>query len=203
MNISAFAVAALVSLASLAHAEPAVKVGQPAPDFTLTDTQGKPRSLGALKGKYVVLEWTNPECPFVRKHYGSGNMQKVQRAAGAKGVFWLSINSSAQGLEGSLTDEQENELLKKTGAKPSAVALDHDGKVGRLYGAKATPTMFVIDPQGKVIYAGAIDDKPSPDPKTVASAKNFVLAALDAAMAGKPVETPLTRAYGCSVKYKD
>ena len=176
-------------------------VGQPAPLFSAPDATGAARSLVTYKGKWVVLEWVNHECPFVQKHYGSGNMQKAQKAATAKGAVWLSVNSSAPGKQGALDGKLAAKMVAEKGAAPAAVLLDPDGKVGHAYGAKTTPHMFVIDPKGTVVYAGAIDDKPSTDQADVATAKNFVLAALDEAMAGKPVTTASTQPYGCAVKY--
>ncbi len=176
-------------------------VGQPAPAFTVTDTQGVPRTLSAFKGKFVVLEWFNPDCPFSRKHYDSQNMQQLQRVAAQRGVIWLSIDSSAPGKQGHLTPETANTFVTQRGAAPTAVLLDPDGAIGRRYGAKATPHMFVINPEGVLIYAGAIDDVPSADPADVARATNYVQRALDEAMAGQAVSTPETNAYGCSVKY--
>lgn len=176
-------------------------VGQPAPAFSAPDQTGAARSLDAYKGKWVVLEWVNHECPFVQKHYGSGNMQKTQKAATAKGAVWLSVNSSAPGKQGALDGKAAAKVTADKGAAPTAVLLDPDGKVGKAYGAKTTPHMFVIDPKGTVVYAGAIDDKPSTDQDDVAGAKNYVLAALDEAMAGKAVTSASTQPYGCSVKY--
>ena len=185
----------------LAGGAGAIEAGQPAQDFTLKDTLGVDHALSAFKGKFVVLEWTNYDCPFVKKHYDSGNMQKLQKAYTEKGVVWLSVNSSAEGKQGNYAPERWNELIKEKGVAATAVLLDPDGTVGKMYGAKSTPHVFVINPEGVVIYKGAIDDKPSVDPESLKDAKNYVAAALDAAMAGKPVETPATQAYGCSVKY--
>jgi peroxiredoxin len=176
-------------------------VGQPAPAFSAPDQTGTTRSLDAYKGKWVVLEWVNHECPFVQKHYGSGNMQKTQKAATAKGAVWLSVNSSAPGKQGAMDGKVAAKLTADKGAAPTAVLLDPEGRIGHAYGAKTTPHMFVIDPKGTVVYAGAIDDKPSTDQEDVKTAKNLVLAALDEAMAGKPVTSPSTQPYGCSVKY--
>ncbi len=178
-------------------------VGEPAPGFTLTDTNGKTHSLADLKGKTVVLEWWNYECPFVGKHYGSGNMQKLQKEWTAKGVVWLTVSSSAPGRQGYVDAAKANALMEEKGGAPSAVLLDHDGKVGRAYGAKTTPHMFVIDGQGTVVYAGGIDDKPSTDRADVATAKNFVSAALAEVTAGKRVTTAISQPYGCGVKYAD
>jgi len=179
----------------------ASEASQPSQDFTLKDTLGVDHALSAFKGKFVVLEWTNYDCPFVKKHYDSGNVQKLQKTYTEKGVVWLTINSSAPGKQGNYPPEKWNEMIKEKGSAATAVLLDPDGKVGKAYGAKTTPHMFVINPEGVVIYKGAIDDKPSVDPGSLKDAKNYVEAALDAAMAGKPVETPATQAYGCSVKY--
>jgi peroxiredoxin len=178
-------------------------VGDPAPSFTLTDTKGQTHSLADLKGKTVVLEWWNYECPFVGKHYGSGNMQKLQKEWTAKGVVWLTVSSSASGKQGYVDAAKANAWMKEKGAAQTAVLLDHDGKVGRAYGAKTTPHMFVIDPKGTVVYAGGIDDKPSTDQADVATAKNFVSAALVEVTAGKRVTMAISQPYGCSVKYGD
>jgi len=193
------AVAALIFVA-LARGATA---GQPAPAFTGTDSHGKPESLAQYRGKYVVLEWTNRDCPYTRKHYDSGNMQKLQQQWTARGVVWLSILSSAPGEQGYLTAEQENAQLTRAGAHPTAAILDPHGEIGRLYSAKTTPHMFVIDPEGKILYAGAIDDKPSTDKADVMTAKNYVSAALSSALAGQPVAVASTRPYGCSVKYAE
>ena len=190
--------ATLISPASFA-----AKVGAPAPDFSAKDIDGKTVKLSGYQGKYVVLEWHNQGCPYVKKHYNSSNMQKLQAKWTQKGVIWLSIISSAKGKEGYVTADEEKTYLKEKSASPTDVLLDSDGIAGKLYSAKTTPHMFVIDPKGTLIYDGAIDDKPSTDVKDVEGAKNYVSAALDEAMAGKPVTTSSTRPYGCSVKYKD
>jgi hypothetical protein len=179
----------------------AVQPGSPAPDFTATDTHGQTHTLAQYQGKYVVLEWHNRECPFTRKHYASGNMQRLQREWTAKGVIWFTVISSAPGQQGFMTADQENAFLQKVNASPTAVLLDPTGQLGHLYGAKCTPHMFVISPAGILIYDGAIDDKPTTDEEDIASAHNYVSAALQEAMAGKPVSTPATPPYGCSVKY--
>jgi len=179
----------------------AVTTGQPAPDFTLTDTNGQSHSLSQFKEKYVVLEWFNHDCPFVKKHYDSGNMQALQKEYTSKDVVWLSINSSAAGKEGYYNAEQTNQMMKDKTAAPTAVLLDSDGKVGQLYGAQTTPHMFIINPDGILIYQGAIDDKKSTDPADISSSKNYVESALDAAMAGQSVSESTTKSYGCSVKY--
>jgi peroxiredoxin len=194
-------VAAGLAAATAGLAAAQAVVGQPAPPFTATDTNGKPESLADFKGKWIVLEWTNNDCPFVGKHYGSGNMQKLQKTYTGKGVAWLSVISSGPGKEGYVDAARANALTKERGAAPSAVLLDPQGTVGRLYGAKTTPHMFVIDPQGKIVYQGAIDDRPSTDVADIAKARNYVTAALDEAMAGKAVTTASSAPYGCSVKY--
>jgi hypothetical protein len=196
----AMAVCLAAGLGATACAQEAA-IGKPAPDFTLTDTRGGTNTLSSFAGKYVVLEWTSFDCPFVKKHYGSGNMQNLQKTYTAKGVIWLSINSSAPGKQGNYPPEKWNEMIKEKGSAATAVLLDPDGKVGRLYGAKTTPHLFIVNPAGTLIYMGAIDDKPSFSPEDVKIAKNYVQMALDAAMAGQPVETSATQSYGCSVKY--
>lgn len=175
--------------------------GKPAPDFTGVDTAGKPISLAALKGKIVVLEWTNHECPYTVKHYVTQNMQGLQRDLAAQGVVWLTIASSAKGEQGHVTAKDAEKLTADRKAAPAHVVLDHDGKIGRLYGARTTPHMYVIGADGMLAYAGAIDDKPSASQADVKGARNYVREAVAAVAAGKPVATPTTRAYGCSVKY--
>ena len=176
-------------------------VGSAAPDFSLTDAKGKSHSLAEYKGKYVVLEWFNPECPFVKKHYGSDNMQKLQQEYTGKGVVWLTIDSSAPGTEGSLTPEQAEKISTAWKTKQTALLLDPDGKAGRAYGAKNTPNMVVINPEGKIVYEGAIDSKATPNPADIPTSTNYVKVALDESLAGKAVTTANTRPYGCSVKY--
>jgi peroxiredoxin len=180
-----------------------VRVGAPAPAFTAADSRGQTETLAQYRGKYVVLEWHNQGCPFTRKHYTSGNMQALQREWTAKGVVWFTVISSAPGKQGYVTPDEENAYLAQVHAAPTAVLMDPEGKLGRLYNAKTTPQMIVIDPAGNVIYDGAIDDRPTPDPADVHGARNFVSDALSEAMAGKPVGTSHTRPYGCSVKYPD
>src|SRR2546422_6451732 len=177
-------------------------VGSAAPDFSLTDAKGKPHSLSAYKGKYVVLEWFNPECPFVKKHYGSGNMQKLQEEYTGKGVVWLTIDSSAPGTEGNLTPEQAQKKMTEWKTRQTALLLDPEGKAGRAYGAKNTPDMIIINPEGKIVYEGAIDSKATPYPSDIPNSTNYVKIALDESMAGKTVSTSSTKPYGCSVKYK-
>jgi peroxiredoxin len=181
----------------------AVKTGEPAPGFTSVDSNGKQQSLSTYKGKFVVLEWHNQGCPYTKKHYESGNMQKLQKEWTAKGVVWLTVISSAQGTQGFVTPTQENEYLKTMNAVPTAVLMDPGGTLGHLYGAKTTPQMFIIDPSGTLIYNGAIDDHPTSDKSDIPNSKNYVTAALTEATSGKPVTEAVTRPYGCSVKYKD
>jgi len=174
----------------------AVKVGEPAPTFTATDNQGKEHSLATYKGKWVVLEWHNQTCPYVVKHYKSGNMQKLQKEWTSKGVVWLTIVSSGPGKAGYVTAAESVAYVKEQGASPTAVLLDPSGALGHLYEAKTTPHMFIIDPKGLLIYDGAIDDKPTRDLADVETATNYVSAALTEAMAGKPVTTPTSKPYG-------
>jgi peroxiredoxin len=195
------ALVCLLLLGSISTGSAAAIVGKQAPSIELRDSNGKAVRLDEFKGKFVVLEWVNFQCPFVGKHYGSGNMQKLQKAYTKKGVVWLSICSSAQGKQGHVNGREANELLKEKDAAPSRFLLDSAGSVGKAYGAKTTPHMFVIDPKGTVVYNGAIDDTPSTDKADIATAKNYLVAALDAAMSGKKVETAVTQPYGCSVKY--
>jgi len=179
----------------------AAEVGSAAPKFTLTDTNGSSHNLSDFKGKYVVLEWVNHGCPFVKKFYNPGKMQEFQKTWTGKDVVWLSICSSAPGKQGHMSAEEWNEKIKATGTKATAVLMDEDGTVGQQYGAKTTPHMYVIDPKGTLIYAGAIDDKKSTDPADIEGATNYVHQALQEAMAGKGVSTTSTAPYGCSVKY--
>lgn len=192
-------VAMLILISGMALAQ--VVSNQAAPNFTLTDTNDQKHSLSDYKGKFVVLEWFNPDCPFVKKHYNSGNIPNLQKQYISKGVVWLSIDSSAAGEEGNYPPQGLNTFMKDKGGSPTAIFADADGKVGHLYGAQTTPHMFVIDPKGILIYQGAIDDTPSPDIADLKIAKNYVSAALDAAMNGKPVAVNTTKSYGCGVKY--
>jgi peroxiredoxin len=179
----------------------AAKVGEAAPAFTATSTAGSSVSLGSYQGKVVVLEWTNHDCPYVRKHYETGNMQALQRETTGQGIVWLTIISSAKGEQGYVTPAQADELTSTRKAAPTAVLLDDKGVVGRMYGATNTPHMYVVDRTGVLVYAGAIDDKPTTRRGDVQGANNYVKAALDSMAAGQPVKTPVTRAYGCTVKY--
>jgi hypothetical protein len=182
-------------------ADPAAEVGRPAPEFSLKGADGTNHSLPDLRGKYVVLEWVNFGCPFVQKHYRSGNMPSLQKYSKEKGIVWLSICSSAPGNQGYFDGERLKGEISGMNAVPAAYLIDADGKVGRLYGAKATPTMFLVDPKGIILYGGAIDNIPSTDIDDVARARNYVKEALDLALAGKSVAVTSSKAYGCSVKY--
>jgi hypothetical protein len=208
MIASALAVVAGgVSIVSLGGEEAAAAtapvVGQPAPNFRLADMNGRPVTLADYRGKTVVLEWHNPGCPFVQKHYTSGNMQKTQAAATRDGVVWLSINSGGPGKQGHMDGAAAKQLVSKVGAKPTAYLLDPKGVVGKVYDAKTTPHMYVIDGKGTLVYAGGIDDKPTANPADVNGARNHVLAALTELKAGKAVSVASSRPYGCSVKYSD
>ena len=192
---------ALAVIAAPASAAPLI--GQAAPNFRATDVNGKAVSLSSYRGKTVVLEWHNPGCPFVKKHYGSGNMQKAQAAAAKDGVVWLTINSGAPGKQGHLSGAEARSMLAQAGARPSAYLLDPAGAVGRAYDAKTTPHMYAVNKAGTLVYAGGIDDKPTANPADVNGARNHVLAALSELKAGKAVSVTTSRPYGCAVKYKD
>jgi peroxiredoxin len=205
LAIAAFAAisASAVERATAVPPAPAAAVGQPAPAFSAPDIAGKTVRLGDYAGKIVVLEWTNDGCPFVGKHYDSGNMQALQRKYTAAGVVWLTIASSAPGEQGYVTPAEAKADLARWRAAPTDFLLDPDGIVGRLYDARATPNMVVVDGSGQIAYMGAIDDTPSTRLADVKTAHNYVVAALNAVAAGQPVAIPLTRAYGCSIKYKE
>jgi peroxiredoxin len=192
-------ISSLITFAALSAY--ALRVGDAAPDFTGTDSHGQTHKLSEYKGKFVVLEWTNNGCPYTVKHYSSGNMQALQKQWTQKGVVWLTVLSSAPGEQGYMTAAQENAYIGKVHADPTAALLDPTGAIGHEYGAKTTPHMFVIDPSGKLIYDGAIDDHPTTDVSDIPASKNYVSAALTEAMAGQTVATAYTRPYGCSVKY--
>jgi len=194
---AAFAVALAVSTAW------AARVGERAPDFTATDSNGKVHKLSEYAGKFVVLEWHNRGCPYTAKHYDSGNMQRLQHEWTARGIIWLTVISSAPGKQGFMTAADENAFLKQASATPTAVLLDPSGALGHLYDAKTTPQMFIVNPQGLLIYNGAIDDRATTDVSDINGAKNYVSLALGEALAGKPVSNATTRPYGCSVKYPD
>lgn len=203
LSILAIAVSAvaLATLGLAARANADATPGKAAPDFEAVDSKGRAVKLSDYKGKIVVLEWTNNGCPYVGKHYGSGNMQGLQKMAAEKGVVWLSIVSSAPGQQGYVSGLEADEVVAKAKASPAAVLLDPQGKVGRLYNAQTTPHMYVVDASGRLAYAGAIDDRPTANPADVKGARNYVVEALDAVLAGREVKTSSTRAYGCSVKY--
>jgi hypothetical protein len=201
MSARFFAAATLALLFTTAGAMADVRAGAPAPDFTAMDSNGKPVSLAAFNGKTVVLEWSNHDCPYVRKHYGSGNMQALQADAAAKGVVWLTVVSSAPGSQGYVSGLEANKLTDDRKARVAAVLLDPKVSLGRSYGATATPHMFVISPTGAMVYSGAIDDKPSTNAGDVQRARNYVREAIVAAAEGKTMTPSQTRAYGCSVKY--
>ena len=199
MNRSKWTLALLALLLTLPLL--GARVGEAAPDFVGTDSNGKTHKLSDYRGKVVVLEWHNQGCPYTKKHYESGNMQKLQKEWTAKGVIWLTVISSAPGTQGYVTAEQENDYLKKMNASPTAALLDPTGVIGHLYEAKTTPHMYIINPKGLLVYEGAIDDKPTSDPADITGATNWVAAALKETAASKQVSTPVTRPYGCSVKY--
>ena len=182
-------------------AQASVEVGKAAPDFSGIDSHGKTQTLSQYKGKTVVLEWTNHDCPYVRKHYHSGNMQALQKEATAKGIIWLSIISSAPGKQGHVSAAQANELTQSRNAAPTAVILDESSAIGRLYGAKTTPHMFIINPAGELVYMGGIDSIPTSNEADIAKATNYVRVALQDLADGKPIADNITRPYGCSVKY--
>ena len=194
-----------LALALILCSLPALAIipGTAAPDFKGTDSTGTQHTLSQYRGKFVVLEWANQGCPYDQKHYLSGNMESLQRQWTGKGVVWLSVISSAPGQQGHVTPAEENDYLRKMRAAPTAAILDPTSTIARLYEAKTTPHMFVIDPTGKLIYQGAIDDKPTTDQADIKTARNYLNEALTAALAGKSVPTASTRPYGCSVKYAD
>ncbi len=191
----------LTAVAFGASPQNVAEINKKAPDFKLRDSNGDEHSLSDYKGDYVVLEWINFDCPFVRKHYNSGNMQKLQKEYTGKGVIWLSVCSSAPGKQGSYTNDEINEKISKLKADMTAYLVDKNGAVGRMYDATRTPQMYIINPEGILVYAGAIDDKPSTDTDDIAGAFNYVRSALDSLLAGKQITTKVTVPYGCSVKY--
>lgn len=193
-------VACLLSLGAAASWA-AAAIGQPAPAFVGTDTNGKAVSLADLRGKTVVLEWVNPGCPYVRKHYGANNMQATQKAAVDKGVVWLAINSTARDATDYLPPDKMAGWMKEQKASATATLMDPEGKIGRAYGARTTPHMYIIDAKGTLVYAGAIDNKPNARGAEIATATNHVTQALGELLTGKSPSTPATQPYGCSVKY--
>lgn len=200
-RISMVVLALAISLGFASASVAEVKVDTAAPEFAVKDAAGKTHSLKEQKGKWVVLEWYNKDCPYVRKHYDPKNMQTLQERYTGKGVSWFTVISSAKGKQGYLETAEVAPNFTKENAKPTAVLLDVDGKMGKAYGAKTTPHMFVINPEGKVVYAGAIDDNNSADASVIPKSKNYVAMALDAGMAGKAIDKKTTAAYGCAVKY--
>ena len=196
---AAITVLALSSLTGAALAAP--EIGAPAPAFTGVDTAGKTWALEDLAGQPVVLEWTNHDCPYVEKHYGAGNMQALQREATDAGYVWLSVISSAPGTQGHVSAAQADALTAERDAAPTAVILDTDGSIGRAYRARTTPHMYLIDETGTLVYMGGIDDRATTDPADIPAATNYVRLAMNALEAGQPISRPVTRPYGCSVKY--
>src|ERR1700681_1721814 len=194
--------AVIASVAGALYAADVPPVGSAAPEFSAPDANGKTHSLSEYKGKYVVLEWFNPECPFVKKHYGSDNMQKLQSEYTGKGGVWLTIDSNAPGTEGNLTPEQAQKVMASWKTKQTALLLDPESNVAKLYGAKNTPDMVVISPEGKIVYEGAIDSKASPNPADIPSSTNYVKAAHDESLGGTAVSTAQTKPYGCHITYK-
>lgn len=190
---------ATLSMNLIAYETP---VDKPAPDFSCNDSNGFEHRISSYKGKIVVLEWLNHDCPFVKKHYGSGNMQKMQRIYTGKDVIWLSVISSVPGKQGFCTPDKANDLTRSKNAHPTAVLLDPLGTVGKKYSAKTTPHMFIINKEGTLVYNGGIDSKRSTDPKDVDRAVNYVAKALNELLAGEEVSTKTSAPYGCSVKYK-
>jgi peroxiredoxin len=200
LGLSAFALPASLFATATTPAH-AAGVGQAAPDFTLSDTAGQAVQLSRFQGKPVVLEWNNPGCPFVRKHYG-GNMQALQKEFTSKGVVWLAINSTETGSADHLAAPQLAAWLRDKGASPSATLMDEDGRVGKLYSARVTPHMYIVSAQGLLVYAGAIDSIPSARTADIEKATNYVRQGLDELLAGKAISTPTSQPYGCSIKYK-
>lgn len=201
-HCKSFCIVALSALLALgtAHAVPAV--GQKAPDFNLTDTAGKTVRLSDFKGRHVVLEWNNPGCPYVRRHYDTSNMQSLQKEVTGKNVVWLAVNSTAETHPDYLTPAQLSRWMVQQKAAPTATLMDETGKVGQAYGARTTPHMYLVDPNGVLIYAGGIDDQPSARGAEQKNATNYVRQGINEALAGKPLSKPVTAPYGCSVKYK-
>jgi peroxiredoxin len=192
---------ALLFCAFTTSAGAAARVGEPAPDFSGVDTAGNTHSLADYRGQLVVLEWTNHDCPFVRKHYDAGNMQAQQREATAQGAVWLSVISSAPGKQGHVSATEADRLTSERSAAPTAVLLDESGAIGRAYGARTTPHMYLVDRDGTLVYMGGIDSVPSSNPADIDKARQHLRIALAEVTQGKAVSEPVTRAYGCSVKY--
>ena len=200
LAIAALAFAVIIAPSAKSNAA-SPEIGKAAPDFSATDIEGNPFKLSDHKGDIVVLEWTNHQCPFVVKHYDSGNMQKVQKETREKGVKWVSIVSSAKDRQGNITAEEATKIIEEGGASVDAKLLDESGEIGKLYDAKTTPHIFIIDAEGKLAYEGAIDSNASPNPATIEGAENYVIAAVDSLIAGEEIATAQTQPYGCSVKY--
>ncbi len=196
---AALALAGSATIAPAAFAKP--EIGEAPPAFEALDTKGVQVSLAGLRGKTVVLEWTNHDCPYVRKHYNTGNMQKLQKQANEDGVVWLTLISSGPGEQGHVTPAKADELSVSRDATPTNVIIDETGVIGRAYQARTTPHMFVIDPEGKLVFMGGIDDRPTANEADIDGAANFVRAALEAVKSGQSVATPVARPYGCSIKY--
>ena len=199
--ISALSVTLIAGGPDVASSLADLPVGKAAPDFRLNDPSGRAVTLSQFRGRTVVLEWSNPECPSVKKHYDSGNMQKTQAEAAAAGTVWLTVNSSGEGNQGHMTPAEAKAFTAAQQSRRTAYLLDPKGEVGRSYGAKATPHIYIVNPAGTLVYNGAIDDKPTQDQADIPGARNHVLAALAELEAGKPVSVPASRPYGCSVKY--
>ncbi len=197
----AAAVAAATAIPALALAADRLQPNAPAPVFSATGTKGETVDLAALRGRPVILEWTNHDCPFVRKHYGAGNMQALQREAAEAGAVWISVISSAPGEQGHVLADEANALTETREAAPAHVVLDPEGTIGKMYGAVTTPHMYVITPEGDIAFMGGIDDKPTADRADIPGATNFVRAALEALAEGRAPEVQFARPYGCSVKY--
>lgn len=196
---AAVALGGLTALSTGAWAKP--EIGKPAPDFTGVDSKGNSVALSSLRGKTVVLEWTNADCPYVRKHYGAGNMQKLQNDAAKDGVVWLTLISSAPGDQGHVSPAEADELTASRNAAPANVIIDETSKIARAYEARVTPHMYVVNAEGNLVFMGGIDDKPTSNQADIPGATNYVTLALESVKAGKPVANPVTRAYGCSIKY--
>ena len=201
MTLLTGAATLMIAVALAGAAASAPQIGAPAPTFTAADTKGQTHSLGDFRGKTVILEWTNHDCPYVRKHYETGNMQALQKEATGDGVVWLSVISSAPGTQGHVAPARADELTETRNAAPTAVLLDPNGEVGKAYDARTTPHMYVIDPEGTLVYMGAIDDRPTARHSDIEGARNYVREALTALAKGEEPSQPVTRAYGCSVKY--
>ena len=202
-TILMLAAAASLAVSALADKAMEATIGHTSPNFTLEDSNGHKVSLNAQRGKFVVLEWTNKDCPFVRKHYNSGNMQATQEKARNLGAEWYTIISSASGEQGYLTPSEVNSYRTEHHVHSNATLFDSKGSVGHMYGARTTPQIVIIDPKGTVIYNGAIDDRPTPDPASLKGARNYVIEALELAVAGHSVAVSTSRPYGCSIKYGD